>query len=200
MIFGYARVSKKDQITDRQIDSLTAYGVDKIYEEKISGTKTSRQQLDALLDVLRPGDTLVVYELKRLGRNTKQLLALAESFANNGIDFVSLTEQIDTTTPMGKFVFTTWCALAQLDRDIISENTKSGLAAARARGRIGGRPKKSKKEIDTALKMYYAGRFSVSEITAATGVSKTCLYNYISKSRQSPNSKKGSNHAKEEQT
>ena len=135
MRFGYARVSTEDQKTDRQLDALREYGVDEIFSEKISGTKRSRPELNRLLDKLRSGDTLVVYELKRLGRNTKQLLALAEEFQANQIEFVSLTEKIDTTTPMGRFVFTTWCALAQLDRDIISENTKSGLAAAKARGR-----------------------------------------------------------------
>ena len=123
MRFGYARVSTEDQKTDRQLDALREYGVDEIFSEKISGTKRSRPELNRLLDKLRPGDALVVYELKRLGRNTKQLLALAEEFQANQIEFVSLTEKIDTTTPMGRFVFTTWCALAQLDRDIISENT-----------------------------------------------------------------------------
>lgn len=132
MRFGYARVSTEDQKTDRQLDALREYGVDEIFSEKISGTKRSRPELNRLLDKLRSGDTLVVYELKRLGRNTKQLLALAEEFQANQIEFVSLTEKIDTTTPMGRFVFTTWCALAQLDRDIISENTKSGLAAQSA--------------------------------------------------------------------
>ena len=129
-------------------------------------------ELNRLLDKLRSGDTLVVYELKRLGRNTKQLLALAEEFQANQIEFVSLTEKIDTTTPMGRFVFTTWCALAQLDRDIISENTKSGLAAAKARGRVGGRKPHDKKQVDTALKMYFSNEYSIKEITAATGISK----------------------------
>lgn len=184
MRFGYARVSTADQNTDRQLDALRNYGVDEIFEEKISGTKKSRPQLNILLDKLRTGDTLVVYELKRLGRNTKQLLALAEDFQANGIEFVSLTEQIDTTTPMGRFVFTTWCALAQLDRDIISENTKSGLAAAKARGRVGGRKPHDKKQVETALKMYYSNEYTVREITDATGLSKPTLYEYVRKTRQ----------------
>lgn len=183
MKFGYARVSTDKQITDRQMDALRSYGVDEIFEEKISGTKKSRPQLNLLLSKLRTGDTLVVYELKRLGRNTKQLLALAEDFQANGIEFVSLTEQIDTTTPMGRFVFTTWCALAQLDRDIISENTKSGLAAAKARGRVGGRKPTDKKQVEKALKMYYSNEFSVAEITETTGISKTSLYKYINKNK-----------------
>lgn len=183
MKFGYARVSTNKQITDRQMDALRAYGVDEIFVEKISGTKKSRPQLNILLNKLRTGDTLVIYELKRLGRNTKQLLALAEDFQANGIEFVSLTENIDTTTPMGRFVFTTWCALAQLDRDIISENTKSGLAAAKARGRVGGRKPTEQKKVNTALKMYFSNEYSVKEITEATGISKTSLYKYVNKNK-----------------
>lgn len=181
MKFGYARVSTDKQITDHQKDALRKYGVDEIFEEKVSGTKKDRPALNELLKRLRTGDTLVVYELKRLGRNTKQLLALAEDFQKNGIEFVSLTEQIDTTNPMGRFVFTTWCALAQLDRDIISENTKSGLAAARARGRIGGRKSHDKKQVDTALKMYYSNEFTFNEIREATGISKQSIYDHIKK-------------------
>lgn len=184
MKFGYARVSTDKQITDRQMDALRSYGVDEIFEEKISGTKKSRPQLKLLLSKLRTGDTLVVYELKRLGRNTKQLLALAEDFQANGIEFVSLTEQIDTTTPMGRFVFTTWCALAQLDRDIISENTKSGLAAAKARGRVGGRKPSDRKQVEKALKMYYTNDFSVKEILESTGISRTSLYKYVNKNKE----------------
>lgn len=184
MRFGYARVSTEDQKTDRQLDALREYGVDEIFSEKISGTKRSRPELNRLLDKLRSGDTLVVYELKRLGRNTKQLLALAGEFQANQIEFVSLTEKIDTTTPMGRFVFTTWCALAQLDRDIISENTKSGLAAAKARGRVGGRKPHDKKQVDTALKMYFSNEYSIKEITAATGISKPSLYEYVRKEKQ----------------
>lgn len=179
MKFGYARVSTDHQITDRQIDALQAYGVDRIFEEKQSGMNVNRPQLTALLQQLRAGDTLVVYELKRLGRNTKQLLALAEDFTARQINFVSLTEQIDTTTPMGRFVFTTWCALAQLERDIISENTKSGLAAARARGRHGGRCRVSQQAVARALKMYHTGNFTVREIVEATGLSRTTIYNYL---------------------
>ena len=188
MIFGYARVSTEDQITDRQIDALTAYGCDEIFEEKISGTERSRPQLDALLAKLRQGDKLVVYELKRLGRNTRQLLELAEWFEKMGVEFVSLTEQIDTTTPMGRFVFTTWCALAQLDRDIIAENTKSGLAAARARGRMGGRPRKDPKKVEMALKMYASGEYSMKEIAEATDMSKSAIRIYA---REYGVSKKG---------
>lgn len=195
MKFGYARVSTGEQNTDRQLDALREYGVDEIYEEKISGGKRSRPQLNLLLSKLRTGDTLVVYELKRLGRNTKQLLAMAEEFQANGIEFVSLTEKLDTTTPMGRFVFTTWCALAQLDREIISENTKSGLVAAKARGRIGGRKPHDKKQIEKALKMYFSNEFSIKEITESTGVSKASVYEYVHKYEKNLERKK--EHGKE---
>lgn len=184
MIFGYVRVSTADQNTDRQHDALHQYGVDEIYEDKASGMKRDRPELDRLLEKLRRGDTLVVYELKRLGRNARQLLELAERFQKNGIEFVSLTENIDTSTPMGRFVFATWCALAQLERDIISENTKSGLDAARARGRKGGRKPLNKQKVATALKMYHSKRFLISEITEATGVGKSSLYNYLRRERK----------------
>lgn len=153
----------------------------KFLKKKYPEQKKSRPQLNELLNKLRVGDTLVVYELKRLGRNTKQLLALVEYFQANGIEFVSLTEKIDTTTPMGRFVFTTWCALAQLDRDIISENTKSGLAAAKARGRVGGRKPHDKKQVAIALKMYFSNEFSIKDITEATGLSKQSIYDYVNK-------------------
>lgn len=191
MKFGYARVSTEDQVTDRQLDALRAYGVDEIFEEKITGTKRNRPELNKLLSKLRTGDTLVVYELKRLGRNTKQLLAMAEEFQANGIEFVSLTEQLDTTTPMGRFVFTTWCALAQLDRDIISENTKSGLAAAKARGRVGGRKPHDTKQIEKALKMYFSNEFTIREITETTGISKPSIYEYVHKYKEERNTENG---------
>lgn len=191
MNFGYARVSTEDQVTDRQLDALRAYGVDEIFEEKITGTKRNRPELNKLLSKLRTGDTLVVYELKRLGRNTKQLLAMAEEFQANGIEFVSLTEQLDTTTPMGRFVFTTWCALAQLDRDIISENTKSGLAAAKARGRVGGRKPHDRKQIEKALKMYFSNEFTIKEITETTGISKPSIYEYVHKYKEERNKENG---------
>ena len=187
MKFGYARVSTQEQTTDRQIDALMKYGVDEIYEEKITGTLKNRPQLDLLLSKLRKDDTLVIYDLKRLGRNSKQLISLAEEFNKKGIGLVSLNENLDTTTPIGQFMFTLLCALAQLDRDIIVENTKSGLEAARARGRHGGRPKIDPKKVSKAIKMYKSQQFTIKEITETTGISKASLYVYLSDRRESPN-------------
>ncbi|WP_058486837.1 recombinase family protein [Defluviitalea phaphyphila] len=179
MKFGYARVSKDDQNLDLQIDALRKYGVDEIYTEKITGTKQNRQQLTELLNKLRAGDTLVIWKLDRLGRTTKQLLALAEDFQKRGINFVSITENFDTSTPSGKFVFHIFCAMIQMERDVISERTLAGLAAARKRGRRGGRKPKDKKSIERALKMYFSNEFTIKDIEEATGLSKTTLYKYV---------------------
>ena len=179
MVFGYARVSTGKPTTDHQLDDLRSYGCDKIYEEKVSGTKADRPQLNALLSQLRSGDVLVIYELKRLGRRAMQLLELAEEFQRRGVELVSLTENINTTTPMGRYIFATWCALAQLDRDIIAENTRAGLEAARARGHFGGRPPAKKADVETALKLYDTGKFSGQEISNQTGLSVSTLYRYL---------------------
>ena len=181
MRFGYARVSKTEQHIELQIDALRKYGVDEIFEEKISSRKLSRPKLQELLGKLRPGDTLVVWRLDRLGRTVKQLIALAEDFEAKGINFVSLQENLDTTTATGKFTFHLFCSMAQMERDVISERTKAGLDAARARGRNGGRTPVDSKTIEKALKMYKSDEFSIKEILETTGISKTTLYKYLDK-------------------
>lgn len=181
MKFGYVRVSKNEQNLFLQTDAIRKYGVDEIYEEKASGKKRDREQLSELLKKLRSGDTLVVWKLDRLGRTVRQLLALAEEFEKNGINFVSLTENFDTSTPMGRYCFVNWCALAQMEREIISERTKAGLVAAKSRGRTGGRKPKDPKLVEKALKMYLSDRFSIKEIVEMTGISKASLYEYINK-------------------
>ena len=179
MIFGYARVSKEDQNIFLQIDALRNYGVDEIFEEKISGRHQRRPKLQELLSKLRAGDTLVIWRLDRLGRTAKQLISLAEDFEKNGIRFVSLKENLDTTTATGKFCFLIFCAIAQMERDVISERTKAGLDAARARGRHGGRPAPDKKKLEKARKMYESQKFSVREIAETVGISVTTFYKYI---------------------
>lgn len=181
MVFGYARVSTDEQNLDLQIDALKKYKCDEIYEEKISTRKINRQQLTILLGKLRVGDTLVVWKLDRLGRTVIQLLDLVEDFNSKGINFVSLQEKFDTTTPMGRYVFLMFCGLAQMERDIISERTKAGLNAARKRGRVGGRKPTDDKIIQRALKMYHSNEFSINEILESTRISKTTLYTYIKK-------------------
>lgn len=180
MIFGYARVSTEDQNLDMQIDALNKYGVERIFQEKMTGTKKDRPQLDELLKLLRKGDKVVVYKLDRISRSTKHLIELSEQFNEMAVDFVSISDSIDTSTAMGKFFFRTMASIAELERDIISERTKSGLQAARARGKKGGRPSKQTDKVEMALKMYDSKDYSIAQIISATGLGKTTLYRYIS--------------------
>ncbi len=148
MFIGYARVSTHEQNLDMQLDALKAAGCEKIFKDKISTLKEERQGLLEALDFLRPGDVLVVWKLDRLGRTLKQLIELVAMFNQKGIGFKSLKETINTTTSTGKLVFHIFAALAEFERDIIHERTRAGLEAARARGRLGGRPKLHKPFVD----------------------------------------------------
>ena len=179
MIFGYVRVSTTSQNIDRQQDALLKAGVDKIFIDKVTGTKADRPQLNEMYKQLRANDIVVVTELSRFGRSTKDLFNLIEKLEKIGVEFKSLKETIDTTTPYGKFFFTINCAYAQLQRDIIVQNTKEGLEAARARGRKGGRPCVDKNKLKTALKMYESKDYSIREITKLTSISQGTLYKYV---------------------
>lgn len=183
--FGYARVSTQDQSLSLQFDALNHYKVDQIFEEKESGKRKNRPQLDELLKVLRKGDTVIVYKLDRISRSTKHLIELMEHFDAKGIHFVSIQDKIDTTTAMGRFFFRMLASIAELERDIISERTKDGLTAARARGRNGGRPKVESKKIMLAIKMYESKDYSLSQIKEATGIGATTLYRYLGKKEPS---------------
>ena len=140
MIIGYARVSTDDQNLDAQADALKSAGAERIFADKISGVRRDRPELDALLDQLRPGDVVVVTKYDRLARSLRALLGLVETIKDRGADFRSLAEDIDTTTPAGRLVFHVFASIAQFERERIAERTKEGLEAAKARGRIGGRP------------------------------------------------------------
>ncbi len=140
MIIGYARVSTDDQNLDAQTDALTAAGAERIFSDKISGAKRDRPELGALLDQLRPGDVVVVAKYDRLARSLRDLLDLVEAIKDRGAGFRSLAEDIDTTTPAGRLVFHVFASIAQFERERIAERTKEGLQAAKARGRVGGRP------------------------------------------------------------
>lgn len=179
MIIGYARVSTQEQNLQMQIDALSEAGCFEIFEEKISGTKKERPELNAMLKTLRPGDRVVVYKLDRISRSTKHLIELSELFEEKEVEFVSLQDNIDTSTPMGRFFFRVMASIAELERDIVSERTKSGLAAARARGRNGGRPKVNQKKLELAMKMYQSKDYSIKQIVEATGISQATLYRYI---------------------
>jgi DNA invertase Pin-like site-specific DNA recombinase len=140
MIIGYARVSTDDQNLDAQTDALTAAGAERIFADKISGSKRERPELGSLLDQLRSGDVVVVAKYDRLARSLRDLLDLVEAIKERGAGFRSLAEDIDTTTPAGRLVFHVFASIAQFERERIAERTKEGLQAAKARGRVGGRP------------------------------------------------------------
>lgn len=184
MNFGYARASTKEQNLHGQLDALKAAGCEEIFEEKLSGTIKERPELNRMIEKLRKDDTVTVYKLDRISRSTKHLIELAELFESKGVHFVSIADQIDTKTPMGRFFFRMMASIAELERDIVSERTKVGLEAARARGRSGGRPKVPEKAIKTALKMYDSKEHTISEITKSTGISMPTLYRYIRKRPQ----------------
>lgn len=180
MNLGYARVSTLDQNLDRQIDQLLEQGCERIFKEKITGTKRERPELEKLLDQLRSGDTIIVSELSRLSRSVKDLFQIVDIIKNKNANLKSLKEPwADTTTPQGNLMFTIFAGISQFERDLISMRTKEGLKSARARGRNGGRPTLPKNDVELALKMYDSKEYSVKEIKRATGVSKTSIYRYI---------------------
>ena len=182
MNIGYARVSTQDQNLDLQNDSLKSAGCEKIYTDKMSGAKTDRPGLEKILGFIRKGDTLVVWKLDRLGRSLKHLIQVMQLLDERGIYFKSVQESLDTSTPGGKLIFHVFGALAEFERDIIRERTLAGLAAARARGRAGGRPRKlSKKQVEMAKTLMADPSRSIGEICETLSVSKATLYRYASK-------------------
>ncbi|MDQ0497223.1 DNA invertase Pin-like site-specific DNA recombinase [Paenibacillus brasilensis] len=164
----------------RQLDQLQSFGCERFYQEKITGSKKERPELEKMLDHLRSGDTVVICELTRLSRSTKDLFQLVELIEKNGANIKSLKETwLDTTTPQGKLMFTIFAGISQFERDLISQRTKEGLDSARARGRKGGRPPKNSNDIEKAIKLYRSKDYSLKEINEMTGISKTSLYRYL---------------------
>ena len=180
MKVGYARVSTHDQHLVMQHDALKSVGCEDIYSDIASGAKTERPGLEQAILFLREGDVLVVWKLDRLGRSLQHLIQTIQSLNNRGIGFKSLQENIDTTTSGGKLVFHFFSALAEFERDLIRDRTNAGLKAARARGRLGGRPPLlDDKQIDRLVKLYDERRTSVTELCNMFLISKPSLYNYI---------------------
>jgi DNA invertase Pin-like site-specific DNA recombinase len=176
-LLGYARVSTLDQDPALQTVALDAAGCYRVWTDKASGKLDSRPQLDRVLDQLRPGDTLVVWRLDRLGRSMKHLIAVVADLEERGIGFRSLTENIDTTTPAGKLIFHIFGALAEFERELIRERTMAGLAAARARGRKGGRPSvMTPEKLKVAREMLDTGEHTAQTVAATIGVSRSSLY------------------------
>ena len=152
-----------------------------MFAETASGAKADRPALAEALEYIRPGDTLVVWRLDRLGRSLKHLIAVVGELQERGIGFKSVTEQIDTTTPGGKLIFHVFGALAEFERDLIRERTQAGLAAARARGRKGGRPKKlaDPKQLALARSLYEGGQTDIATLCRTLGISRATLYRVL---------------------
>jgi DNA invertase Pin-like site-specific DNA recombinase len=177
-LIGYARVSKVDQNLDRQLDALRRAGCLRIFADRKSGKDTARQELIKALDFMRPGDTLVVTSLDRLSRSLQDLIAMVADLRQRGVGFRSLHESLDTTTPGGRLVFHVFAALAEFIRELIVEGTREGLDAARARGRVGGRPVAMTPEKIVAARALLAGN-TMSAIARMVGVSRGTLYAHI---------------------
>ena len=180
MLIGYARVSTDDQNLDLQRDALIQAGCPKLYEDKESGAKAERPSLLLALEVLREGDTLVVWRLDRLGRSLKDLIILVDKLEQRGVGLKSLRENIDTGSSGGMLVFHLFGALAQFERNLTRERTQAGLSAARARGRSGGRPKAldaNKRQL--AIRLYHERQHSIDELCRMMGISKPTLYSYL---------------------
>ena len=180
MLIGYARVSTEDQHLHLQIDALKKTGCEKFFTDEMSGAKRERPGLSEALSFVRTGDTLVVWRLDRLGRSLKDLITRIEELKQRQVEFRSLTENIDTSSSGGKFMFHVFSALAEFERDLIRERTMAGLTAARARGRFGGRPRAMAAEkVKMAASLMKDSNVSVKEICRNLGVSRTTLYRYI---------------------
>jgi DNA invertase Pin-like site-specific DNA recombinase len=181
MLIGYARISTQDQTADLQQDALQKAECEKIFVDTASGATIERKELAQALAQARAGDTIVVWRLDRLGRSLSHLIETVTSLEQQGIGFRSLTENIDTTTSGGKLIFHIFGALAEFERNLIRERTNAGLQAARARGRIGGKPKldPNNKKVQLARSLYQDKSRSVSDICQALHISRATLYRYV---------------------
>lgn len=183
MKIGYARVSTNKQSFDLQIDALQKSGCEKSYKEIASGAKSKRPVLDEIIEQLRPGDILVIWKLDRLGRSLRHLVELVGELMSKDVGLQSINDPIDTTTPHGRLTFNIFASLAEFERDLISERTQAGLKAARARGRVGGRPrglsKKASSLAAAAEALYREEKLSTRQIAQTLGIAKSTLYSYL---------------------
>ena len=177
---GYMRVSTQQQKFDSQQRALEAYGVDQMFKEYESGRKEKRSELSKALAALEPGDTFVIFKLDRLARGTKQLLHVLEDFEKRDIKFVSIQNNIDTSTPMGRFFFTIMSAFAEMEAELIRERVMAGLEAARENGTSLGRPTRTK-QVNEALKMYQETNKTVAEISRLCDISVPSIYYHLDK-------------------
>jgi DNA invertase Pin-like site-specific DNA recombinase len=180
MIFGYARVSTQDQNLETQIAALEKYGCDKIYYEKLSGKIKNRPELDKCLDIMREGDTLVIYKLDRLGRTLRNLVNLVNDLSERKIKFVSISDGIDVKTIMGKALFQMCGVFAEMEHALILERSRAGIENARRRGRIGGRkPKLAPLQVKAVYQAYIDPETDLDELCTTYGISRRTLSNYV---------------------
>jgi excisionase family DNA binding protein len=181
-LLGYARVSTLEQNAALQHDALAAAGCWKVFTDHVSGATQARPQLDRALEQCRDGDTLVVWRLDRLGRSLRHLIEVVSDLSERGAGFRSMTEAIDTTTSGGRLIFHVFGALAQFERELVRERTLAGLKAARARGRMGGRPAlMTTDKTTTAQRMYDQQELTVEQIARALGVSRSTIYRALNR-------------------
>lgn len=180
MKFGYARVSKNEQSLEIQIQKLKDFGCEEILMEKISGAKDDRPELKRLMDKLREGDIICVVRLDRLGRRMIKLVELINDFKSRGIEFISLENNIDTTTPLGMVLFSMCAAFSEMERELIRERVKAGLDAAHKKGRKGGRPQSiTPEKLETVWSLKKSGDFSVNKICEMAGITRSVYYRTI---------------------
>ncbi|MED3069731.1 recombinase family protein [Bacillus thuringiensis] len=184
MKFGYMRVSTLDQNLDRQEQQLRDAGCERMFFEKVTGTKRDRLELNRMLEFLRNGDTVVVTDLTRLSRSTKDLIEIAELISRKGANLKSLKESwLDTTTAHGKMLFTVFAGIAQFERDLTSERTKEGIMAAKKRGKYPGRPKTDEEKVNYALYLIEQG-MSRTDAAEKAGISRMTLYRKMQKDNE----------------
>jgi DNA invertase Pin-like site-specific DNA recombinase len=183
MKYGYARVSTKDQVLDMQIDALKNIGCHKIFYEVAKGARTDRPEWLKLLNEIQAGDTLVIWKLDRMGRSLQHLIKIVNELVAKNIDIISLQDPLNTTNAQGRLMFNMFASLAEFEKDLIRERTMAGLKSARARGKMGGRPKglseKAKKAACTAEALYLQNELKTDDIAEQLGISKTTLYKYL---------------------
>jgi DNA invertase Pin-like site-specific DNA recombinase len=180
VLIGYCRISTQDQRAALQEDALRQAGCERLFTDIASGAQATRQGLEEALAFMRPGDTLVIWRLDRLGRSLQRLIELVMTLQTREVGLWSLQERLDTSTPGGKLIFHVFGALAEFERDLIRERTQAGLAAARARGRHGGRPKAmSPKQVAMAAALRQDPHTTIADICQTLGISRATLYRYL---------------------
>lgn len=184
MICGYGRVSTHEQNIESQIELLKQHGAERIFYDKESGTNDNRPEFLRMREFIRPGDTLIVTELSRVGRRLLSVLEFVQEMKDNNINFISLRENIDLSSPSGNLILQIMASIAEFERNRLLERQRVGIEYAKANGVKFGRPTADRKKVDTAVKLYYSKSMSVKEICETTGVSRSVLYRAVNENKQ----------------